>query len=190
VQTFSELLVLFTEDEIRELSLDRSPLASSYTLGVSYSLSPKLQITADANQTAVDASAASGGVAETPETTYQYFSTTLVASSLFREGDVSIVGLRVSDSDSTKVTSLSLDSRFPIGKRWRINPRLRVDQRKIMADDSDEWLYTPGLRVQYRHSRKLRVEFEAGKQFAQRDLVDADLDRESYFVNIGYQVFF
>jgi len=190
VSSFAELLILMTEDEIQQLSLDRSPLSSSYTVGLSYSLSPKLQISADANQTTVDATPASGGIAATEENTYQYFSTTLVASSLLKEGDVSMLSLRFSDSDTTKVTSLTLDTRFPIGKRWRINPRLRVDQRSIMADSSDEWLYTPGLRIQYRHNRKFRVEFEVGKQFAKRQLADTDLDRETYFVNLGYQAFF
>jgi len=60
---------------------------------------------------------ASVGVAATPEANYQYFSTTMIASSVFKEGDVSMIGLRYSDSDSTQVLSMTLDSRFPIGKR-------------------------------------------------------------------------
>ena len=190
VESFKELLVLMTEEEIRQLSIDRTPLASSFTAAVSYSLSPRLQLSLDANQTTVEASPESGGVAATPESTYNYVSTTLVASSLFREGDVSMFGLRYSDSDSTQFTSLTLDSRFPIGRRWRINPRLRVDQRRIMSDSSDELLLTPGLRIQYRHSRQWRFELEAGKQFATRETLGTDLDRESYFVNVGYQAFF
>lgn len=190
VENFADLLVLFTEEEIRALSLDRSPYASSYTFGISYSLSPKLQISADANQTTIDASPESGGVAAIPEASYTYVSTNLVASSVFKEGDVSMISLRYSDSDSAQITSLTIDSRFPTGKRWRLNPRLRIDQRRIHADASTEWQYTPGLRVQYRHNRKFRVEFEAGKQFSQRALENTDLDRESYFVSLGYQAFF
>lgn len=190
VETFSELLVLLTEEEIRQLSLDRAPLTAAYTFGLSHSLSPRLQINADGNQTTVEATPASGGVAATPETTYRYFSTSLVASSLLKEGDVSMIGLRMSDSDTTKVISLRLDSRFPIGRTWRINPRLRIDRRQIMSDSSYEWLFTPGLRIQIRRSRKYRITFEAGKQFSQREIGDADMDRESYFINVGYQAFF
>ncbi|MDH3751415.1 MAG: hypothetical protein OEU40_12535, partial [Gammaproteobacteria bacterium] len=189
-ETFSDLLEIFPEDEIRQFSIDRSPLSTTYTLGVSHSLSPKLQINADMNQTTVDATPESGGVPATPATTYTYFSTSLVASSLFKEGDVSILGLRYSDSDTSKVMSLTLDSRFPFGKTWRVNPRLRVDRRETLADSSYEWLYTPGIRIQYRRSQRFRVELEAGKQFSQRDSVGVDLDRESFFFNIGYQVFF
>ena len=33
-------------------------------------------------------------------------------------------------------------------------------------------------------------ELEAGKQFSQRETIDLNLDRESYFINLGYQAFF
>jgi tetratricopeptide (TPR) repeat protein len=190
VESFAEMLILWSEDEIRQLSLDRAPLASSYTSAVSYSLSPRLQLSVDVNQTTIDATPESGGVAATPESTYNYFSSTLIASSLFKEGDVFMLGLRHSKSESTEVTSLSIDSRFPLGRRWRINPRLRVDQRSIISDGSDELLYTPGLRIQYRHNRRFRVDLEAGKQFASRDVIGGEIERESYFVNLGYQAFF
>ena len=190
VQTFSELMVLMTEEEIRQLSLDRTPLTTSYTLGLSHSLSPKLQINADANQTTIEATPESGGVAATPQATYSYFSTTVVASSLLREGDVSMISLRLSDSDTATVVSLNLDSRFPLGRSWRINPRFRIDRRQIMSDSSHEWLFTPGLRIQFRRGRRYRIEFEAGKRFSQHEVGDTDMNRESYFLNIGYQAFF
>jgi hypothetical protein len=190
VETFDELLILWTEEEIRQLSIDRSPLVTSVSAGFSYSLSPRLQLSADMIQTTVEATPESGGVAAMPESEYSYVSATLIASSLFTEGDVTMFGLRYSSSNSSQVTSLNIDSRFPIGAHWRINPRLRVDNRHILSDSSDEWLYTPGLRIQYRRSRKLRIELEVGKQFSQRELAGTDLDRESYFLNLGYQMFF
>jgi tetratricopeptide (TPR) repeat protein len=190
VTSFSEMLILWSPEEIHQLSLDRSPQSSSYSVGLSQSFSPKLQINFDANQTTIDATPASGGIEATQESSFRYLSTTLVASSLIKEGDVSMMTFRVSDSDSTKVISLNLDSRFPLGDSWRINPRLRVDRREIMSDGSHEWIYTPGIRIQLRHSRKYRFEFEAGKRFSQRQSGLIDLDRESYFVNLGYQAFF
>ncbi|MDX2411555.1 MAG: SPOR domain-containing protein [Woeseiaceae bacterium] len=190
VADFAALMEIYPEDELRQFSLDRSPLSTAFTLGLSHSLTPKLQINADINQTTVDATSESGGVPAMPATTYTYFSTSLVASSLFKEGDVSIFGLRYSDSDTSKVISLTLDSRFPIGRTWRINPRLRVDRRETLADSNYEWLYTPVIRIQYRRSQRFRVDLEAGKQFVQRDSSAVNLDRESFFFNIGYQVFF
>jgi hypothetical protein len=109
---------------------------------------------------------------------------------MFTEGDVGIVGLRYAISESTNVYSVNLDTRFPICRSWRINPRLRVDYREIKSDSSTQWIYTPSLRVQYRMGRRLRLEFQGGKQFSQREMTTTDLDRESYFVNIGYQYFY
>jgi hypothetical protein len=54
VETFSELLVLMTEEEIRQLSIDRTPISNTYTVGVSHSLTPRLQINVDANQTTIE----------------------------------------------------------------------------------------------------------------------------------------
>lgn len=190
VVDFAQMLDFFTEDEIHQLSLDRSPLSTSYSVGLSQSFSPKLQINFDANQTTIDASPESGGIAATPATNYRYVSTTLVASSLLKEGDVSMIAVRVSDSDSSKVVSLNLDSRFPFGRKWRVNPRLRVDRREIMSDGSHEWILTPGIRIQVRQSQKYRFEFEVGKRLSQRQSGLINLDRESYFLNLGYQAFF
>lgn len=192
VRTFGELVEIYSEEELRQLGRDRTSLSTTYTLGLSYPLSPKLQINTDASQSTMDATPASGGVLATEESKYRYFSSSLVASSILKEGDVTIIGARFSDSETSRVVSLTFDSRYPIGRTWRINPRLRVDRRERLTDPDYEWLYTPGIRIQYRRSQKFRIEFEAGKQFSQRDsgIADLNLDRESYFFNLGYQSFF
>ena len=187
---FSQLLELLPLEEILQLGIDRSPVSTTYTFGASHSLTPKLQINADVNRTHVDDTPESGGVASTPASNYDYVSASIVASSLLREGDVTILGARYSDSDTARVLSLSLDSRYPVGRAWRINPRLRVDRRERFNEPDYEWLYTPGVRIQYRRSQRLRLELEAGRQFSEREANGFDLDRESYYVNIGYQAFF
>ncbi len=192
VISFAELTDIYSEDELRQLSLDRTADSTTLTIGVSYPLSPRLQINVDASETSLDDTVASGGVFATPGTSYNYYSGSLVASSLFKEGDVSILTARYTQTDTSEVVSMALDSRFPIGRAWRINPRIRVDRRLNLSNSMYEWLYSPGLRIHYRRSQKLRVELELGKQFSQRDTgdIDINLDRESYFINLGYQVFF
>jgi len=190
VQNFEDLRVLFTETEIRQFALDRSPQVTTYSAGMSRPFSPKLQMNFNASRSTVEATPASGGVAATESTEYSYYSADMVVSSMFTEGDVGIVSLRYAVSDTTDVYSISIDTRFPIGRSWRINPRLRVDYREINADQSTQWIYTPGLRLQYRMGRRVRLELEAGKQFSQRDMAGTDVDRESYFINAGYQFFY
>ncbi len=188
--TFHELSTIFTEDELRQLALDRAAKTTTVTIGLSRPLTPKLQMNLNASESAISDTPDSGGVAATPATTYRYYSADMVASSLIAQGDVSIFGVRYADSDTTEVWSLNLDTRFPLGRSWRINPRLRVDYRQINSDSSNEWIYTPGLRLQYRWRRTIRLEFEAGKQFANRTFADTDMKRESYFFSFGYQVFY
>lgn len=189
-EEFENLAVLMSEDEIRQLALDRSAVTTTYTLGMSRPVSPKLQVNLNASLASVEATPESGGVAATPAAEYSYYSADFVASGLFRQGDVGILGLRYAISDNTNVYTVNLDARFPIGSGWRFSPRLRVDYREINTDDSTQWIYTPGLRLQYRWGRRLRLELEAGKQYSQRDMAETDQDRESYFINLGYQYFY
>ena len=190
VEDFTQLADIFLEDELRQLALDRSPVSTTYSIGVAHSLTPNLQFNADANRSTIAATPDSGGVIGSPASEYNYLSANLVASSLFREGDVIIIGSRYSDSGAAKVTTLTLDGRFPFRSGLRINPRLRVDRRERVALDGYEWFYYSGLRLQYRANRGFRIELEAGKQFSVQDSDVGIDDRESWFVNLGYQLFF
>ncbi len=191
VEDFAELQTLYTEDEIRQYAIDRSATTTTVTLGLSRPLTPRLQLGFNATQSSVEETHESGGVLANPASTYSYYSFDLVASSLFTERDVTILALRYSDSESSNVYTLNIDSRFPIGRSWRISPRLRVDYRRFSTDGSEQWIYTPGLRLEYRWGRKVRFELMAGKQFSTRELTsNLDEDRESYYFNAGYQLFF
>jgi hypothetical protein len=190
LESFEELRLFFTEEEIRQYALDRSAATTTYTFGLSRPFSPKLSMNFNASISSIDSTPESGGVAATPDSEYSYYSADVVASSLFTEGDVGIVGLRYAVSETTDVYSTTFDTRFPIGRGWRISPRLRVDYREIKTDQSTQWIYTPGLRVQYRMGRRARFELQTGKQFSTREMAQSDQDRESWFVNAGYQLFF
>jgi tetratricopeptide (TPR) repeat protein len=190
LESFEQLRLFFTEEEIRQFALDRSAATTTYTFGLSRPFTPKVSANFNASISSIDSTPESGGVAATPDSEYSYYSADLVASSLFTEGDVGIVGLRYAVSETTDVYSTTFDTRFPVGRGWRISPRLRVDYREIKTDQSTQWIYTPALRVQYRMGRQLRFELQTGKQFSTREMETTDQDRESWFVNAGYQYFF
>ena len=190
VSTFAELTNIFSADELSQLGKDRTAASTNYSVGLSYPITQKLQINSDIGQSTIDATPASGGVLATPGSTYSYYSGSLLASSLLKEGDVTIFSLRYSDSETAQIISMTIDSRYPFGRTWRVNARLRVDNRQLASNGSEQWLFTPGIRIQYRRSQKFRLEFEAGKLFSQQDSVIISQDRESYFVNLGYQAFF
>ncbi len=190
VDSFDELAVLFTEEELRQLALDRAPEATTMTVGVSSPLTPRLQLNMNATNTDIAATPDSGGVPGQAENSYQYFSTSLVASSLFKQGDIYVSGVRYADSSTTRVYTLNLNNRWPLRRSFFLSPRLRVDYRQIKSDQSDEWIFTPGLRALWRSGRNVRVEFEAGRQIASRTTASGDIDRDSNYVMLGYQLIY
>jgi tetratricopeptide (TPR) repeat protein len=190
VEDFAQLLVFYTEDEIRQFALDRSATTTTYSVGMSRPFSPKLSLNLNASTSSVEGTPDSGGVSATPDSEYSYYSADFVASCVFTQGDVGIMGFRYAVTETTDVYSTMLDTRFPIGRKWRISPRVRVDYREIKTDGSVQWIYTPALRIQFRPGRRVRLEFQGGMQFSTREMATTDQERESWFVNVGYQYFY
>ena len=93
-----------------------------------------------------------------------------IASNLLKEGDVTILGVRYSDTSTTNTTSLLVNSRYPVNSAWRVNPRVRLDYRENLTDESTQWTAAPSLLLDYRWHRKYRLEFEAGGEWSSREL--------------------
>ncbi len=186
------LLLSYTEGEIRQLALDRSGGMQSVAVGVARPLSARFQISADITASQYDGTPASGGVKETPDSgtlTYSYLS--LIGTSLIREGDISILGLRYSEGGSSKSTALFLDTRYPLTQTLRLNPKLLVSHREISVGDATELLVRPGLRVLYNVARHFQCEFEAGGEFGSHDNGAGETnDSSGYYVYMGYSADF
>jgi hypothetical protein len=187
VRRFDELFGLFTPSEIEQLALDRTAEARTYTVGVSRPFGERWQWSLDASTMSFDATPASGGVAATPASgSDNAVSTQLLGYGLLGRGDVTSIGLQYLTGEDQDMVSLGLGSQLPVGERWRIGPRLRIDQRQFNADDSDSLTYTPALRAEMRHKR-FTVEFEGGAELGSRDLGGATEDSSRYYFSLGYR---
>ena len=186
------LLLSYTEGEIRQLALDRSGSMQSLAFGVARPLSERFQISADITASQYDATQESGGVRETPDSgtlVYSYLS--LIATSLMREGDVSILGMRYSEGGSSKSTAVFIDTRYPLTQNLRLNPKLLVSRREIEVGDATELLVRPGLRVLYRMARHFQFEIEAGGEFGSYDNGAGETnDSSGYYMYMGYSADF
>ena len=190
VENLGELMPAFTEDEIRQLALDRTAVTRSVTLGVSRPLAQRFQVNADVTLTETDATVASGGVAAIPATGAQTFlSVSFVGSSLFKSGDVAILTLRSGDSETMKTQLLALDFRFPVSQKIRLNPRLRIAYRDSLASDTDRSSISPSFRLLV-YDRRYRVEVEAGYDWLSRDFTGRTEETSAYFFNLGYRADF
>jgi hypothetical protein len=189
--SIDELLDSLTEDEIRDLAEDRSGEVLTYSLGVSRPLAKRWQVNADFSVIQVAEGPGSGGVLALPDSgTGYYVYTSLVGSSLFTEGDVSILGLRYGDNEITRDSTVYVDSRFPLTSRLRLNPLLSLSLRQISADDSREWLARPALRLLYRFARRYEIDVEGGAELGSRTGGATDTDTTGYYLYLGYRADF
>ncbi len=188
VTTIDELLIVWTEDEIRQLAVDRTAQSTTLTIGASQSIGERFQINVDLTSTDIDGTVASGGVNAIPGTGAQtYLTTTLVGTSLFGRNDVSMFNVRVGGGDDFETRYLTWDARFPIGRRLRLNPRLRIAVRDGLLDGTMRETVNLGLRVLYNTRRHFRFEFEVGADQARRSNATTETTTSGYYVNLGYR---
>ncbi len=189
--TIEELLLTLTEDELRQLAADRTGDVQALALGVSLPLFERFQLNADVTLNEFGGTPASGGVAAVPDAGTEYFySLNLIGSSLLKEGDSSIVGLRYAEGTNATTTSIYINTRYPVTRGLRINPRLRLSHREFVRDDSSEWIAAPAIRILYRFSRHYSLELETGGEWSSRDLENETSDFNSFFIFAGYRADF
>jgi hypothetical protein len=194
VETIDDLLLTFSESQIRGLARDRTAQAQSASIGLSMPLSQRFQFNGDLTYTETDATVSSGGVAMVPATGPQYYySASVVGSSLFKASDTAIFNFTHTQSLDALITSLSFDLRLPMGSRLRLNPRIGFSVRDGQRVKLDQWIASPMLRVIYRWGERHRFEAELGGEWSNRDLpspnpllVSVSEDSSSHFLNIGY----
>ena len=187
VTSFEQLFGLFSRSEIEQLAVDRTADSDTITLSASRPLGERWQWSIDAAAAQIGSTPASGGVAATPDSgTDLAVSTQLLGYGLFGRGDVSTLGFQYQTNDTVKTMSLGLSSQFPIGEHWRLQPRLRVDQRQFDVDNSSQTVYLPTLRTEWRW-KKFTAEFEGGAEFGSRDLGSTSQDTTRYYLSLGYR---
>jgi len=187
VTSFDQLFNMYSHGEIEQLARDRTAESDAYTLSVSRPLGERWQWSMDLAGMTLGATPASGGVAATPASgTDVAVATQLLGFGLFGRGDVSTLGLQYQAGSTSETLSLGLSSQFPVGERWRLQPRLRVDQRKFDADNSTQLIYMPTLRTELRVKR-LTMELEGGAEIGSRDLGQTTENTTRYYFSLGYR---
>jgi hypothetical protein len=191
VATIDELLLVWTEEEIRSLAVDRTADTDTITLGVARPLAERFQLNFDVTSAEIGPTVASGGVPEIPGTGAQvFYSTSLVGTGLFSSGDVNIINLRYGESDEFKSSYLTLDARFAIGRRIRINPRLRLAVWESLIDGRRKETVGPALRFLMNTRNHYRIELEVGTVEDMRTDLRGTSDASGKFFNLGYRASF
>ncbi len=190
VTTIEELLMVWTEDELHELARDRTAASRTVVFGMAKPLFERFQINADVTFTEIGATIESFGVPAMPSTGQQtYYSTSFVGSGLFGGGDVNIFSVRYGVADTFTTSQLTWDARFPVGRRVRLNPRLRLGLWESV-DGRQRKSTSPSFRLLFNTRNHYRLEAEFGTdEFLRTDLTTRQ-DSTGNYVNVGYRADF
>ena len=187
VRRFDELFGMYSPQQIEQLALDRTSESRTYSMGVSRPFGERWQWSLDASSMTLGSTRESGGIAATPSSgTDTAVSTQALGYGLFGRGDVTSLGLQYQTGDSAQMLSLGVGTQLPIGQRWRVGPRLRLDQRKLESDRSTSFTYSPALRAEMR-GKHLTFEMEGGAEIGSRDVGTSSEEASRYYFSLGYR---
>mgnify|MGYP001828251409 CR=1 FL=1 len=186
-QSIEELKTVLNDEQIYQLARDRTANSEMLMIGGSHPLSKSFQITADITFTNKDETEASGGVPATTDTgTDYFFSTQLVGNDLITKTDSYIFGVRYYDTYLTDVASFIINTRFPVTRSWRINPRLQFDLRD-QNDGRSQTKLRALIRTDYRYQNKARFDFEIGYDELNDDSSNQSFASNNLFFTLGYR---
>jgi hypothetical protein len=190
VTTIAEMQQVFTNDEIHQFAVDRTAVSTNYSITATRPVGQRFQLAMTVGASEIGATPASGGVPAQPATGLNVaWQAQVYGSSLWREGDFSVLSAAYSDTETGKIASLGVTSRMPIGGAWRLGPRLTVDHRQLASDGSKELSLVPSALLDYQRGRKL-LQLEIGGQLGKRDNQVQTQNTKRYYVSLAYRIGF
>lgn len=191
VDTIGEMLLVWNSEEIRRIAMDRTASSLTTTVGVSKPIGERFQINADLTRAEVEGTVASAGVPALPGTGPQtYFSASVVGTSLFADRDVSIFNLRIGNADTFEIRQLTWDARFPVGRRVRLNPRLRLSSWTGLMDGRTRDTVSASFRFLLNLRNHYRMELELGTDDVERTDTGGVRNSTGRYINLGYRADF
>jgi hypothetical protein len=185
--SIDELMQTMSIEQIYQLALDRTADSSTITVGGSQPISEKFQANADITFSRVDGTVASEGVPATPSTGTDYFiSAQLVGNNLILKRDTGVLGIRYLYTGESDTWAFIANTRFPVSRNWRINPRLQYDIRTSSDGDSQN-KFRALLRTDYRYLNTLRFDFEIGYDDTSGDTNGQSLGTNNLYFMLGYR---
>jgi tetratricopeptide (TPR) repeat protein len=197
-ETIEDLETMFTEEEIRQLALDRTATSNTFTIGGAKQLNGfmnghgQYQISGDLTYNTLSDMPASGGVPEIPDTGDNYFvGAQFIGSNVIKKGDTSIFSLRLGFTQLSNDLTLNFDTRYPITDKFRFNPRIQYFRRE--GKDNDNLLTTLRLsaKADYRLlNNKMLIEGEIGYDNTDDQVAGFSTKSNSLFWYLGYRLDF
>ena len=188
VTHLQELLNIFPESTIYDLAQDRTAESNMLFMGLTHQLNKQFQLNGDIRLSKLSDTIASGTVLAAQGTDLEKeYSIQLTGTSLIKEGDLALLTASYSDLTSSDVTTITINTRYPVNKKLRINPKMKVRVRDNHSDDSTRITYTPSFQLTYRVRRNFQLEAELSGDWESTELAGVtETDRNFYFL-VGYR---
>jgi len=181
-------LGIFSQDEIRQIALDRTATSQSATIGYSRPVNDMFQVNFDATWYNTDSTKASGDVDAVLSTGDEYFySAQLLATNVVKQGDIFVAGVPYADRANADFYTLDLNTRFPVTRQFRVNPRLRLTYKENSFDDGNELAVLPSIRLNYDYTREISFEVETGAEWSLRKQGTVVDEENEFFIIMGFR---
>lgn len=186
--SIDDLLNIRSENQIKELAENRVGKSSSLSFGVSHTLNSQYQLNGDitiANQEYIIDDVTPGLLASESDNQI-YISSQLIASRWFNDRDVSVLGLRLSQTSTYDEFSLSGSNSLPLKNKWKFYTRMRIDLRQ---NDSGEDLtrYRPSVKWNFQQNQTMYYETELGMEWWRYGSDSNNTNFRRIFINLGYR---
>ncbi len=174
---------VFSTSQIHSLAEDRTSHATSFNLGVSQVVLPRLQLAADFTTSDFSGTSTSGGVEGFQGSGWEYsYLAQLIATDLAVPGDIEVLSLRYFDGSGGDTVTVGLQARAPITSALRINPRFYTIYQ-MSSTTQDLVALRPSLRLDYRWLR-FTFDLEGGYQWG-KTLTGTGDQPAGYFLTGG-----
>jgi hypothetical protein len=180
-------LLTMSEDQIRQMALDKTPISDLVMLGLNHNFNTTWQLGGDIKLYNISGTPASGSLPAQPETgNVLVYTLQGIASGLLSKRDITVLSLSYLTSDRLEGTSVGLNNRTLFMDRWTLDASLRYYTQEDSLGTTLKRL-TPMLRVGYRWRQSLTFEFEYGLEKTTTVSGSTTDETSSQFYMVGYR---
>ena len=191
VTSLGALFDVYTDDELKQLALDRTAISETLTSGWVEQFGEDWQLIGEVTGTKFGETPASGGVEVMPATDWEfYYNTQVIGNSVFYDEDTMILGVRYGDATANNTYTFTANWRRDVTKDFRINPLLRIDHRTDKNSTDTRWVYRPYIRLEYYARRWFKLESEFGYERYEEDTSAGKVSSDTTVVMVGFRAMF
>jgi len=188
VYDLDALLLQYDEEEIRQLAKDRSVDSTSAHLGLYHILNDSYQVGFDFAWSKLSDSETSGGVEGFKGTDNEfYYLAQVTGVGLLAADDIWTAKFHYSDTTYYDSFGPQLNSRFRIRDRLLFAPGIDFKYQNYKDENLEKVEVGPELRIEYKLSSRLTLEFEGGYWWQFRN-GDTDDQSDEYYAYVGYYI--